>query len=100
MASKSLARYVEIKQQISELEKELEDLKDAVFNEVHAEEGIIDRDEFVIRSYQSPRYKFSDDYDRKNSELKDLRKEEIENGTAVVEGYSEFVKLIFKKGGD
>ena len=100
MASKSLARYVEIKQQISELEKELEDLKEAVFNEVKQEDGEIDRDNFVIRSYENPKYKFSDDYDKKNTELKELRKAEIENGTAVIEGYSEFVKLIFKKGGD
>ena len=97
MANNSLERYIELKQQISELEKELDELKEKVFVDVDAQGGEIDADNYVIRSYKSPRYKFSDTYDSRNTELKELRKKEIDVGIAVVDGYSEFVKLIFKK---
>jgi len=96
MKDTSLDRYIEIKQQISELEKELDELKDQVFSDVEAKGGLIDNDRFVIRSYKNPRYKFSADYEIRASDLKELRKKEIEEGTAVVEGFSEFVKLNIK----
>lgn len=97
MATKSLERYIEIKRQISELEKELDDIKEQVFADVDGQGGEIDDELFVIRSYKSPRYKFSEVYDSKNTELKQLRKQEIDDGIAVIDGYSEFVKLNFKK---
>jgi len=97
MATEPLARYIELKRQISALEKELDELKEQVFADVDSVGGEIDNEKFVIRSYKSPRYKFSEQYDKKNAEVKELRKKEIEEGIAVVDGYSEFVKLNFKK---
>ena len=97
MDSKPIARYVEVKQQITELEKELDELKEAVFADVDGQGGEVDDEKFVIRSYKQPKYKYSESYNQKNSELKELRKEEIESGTATVDGYSEFVKIKFKK---
>lgn len=97
MASESIARYIELKQQISALEKELDDLKETVFADVDGKGGEIDDEKYVIRSYKSPRYKFSDTYDKKNAEVKELRKKEIEDGVATIESHSEFVKLTFKK---
>ena len=97
MASESLARYIELKQEISALEKELDTLKEKVFADVDGQGGEIDDEKFVIRSYKSPRYKFSETYDKKNAEVKELRKKEIDDGIAVIDGYSEFVKLNFKK---
>ena len=97
MSSKPLARYIEIKQQIAALEAELEELRDSVFADVQDKGGQIEDEAWVIRSYKQPRYKFSETYESKNSELKELRKQEIDSGTAVVESYSEYVKLNFRK---
>ncbi len=97
MPSESIERYIELKQQISALEKELDALKEKVFADVDGKGGEIDEEKFVIRSYKSPRYKFSDAYEKKNTEVKELRKKEIEDGIATVESHSEFVKLTFKK---
>jgi hypothetical protein len=79
------------------LEKELDTLKQEVFADVDAQGGEVDSETFVIRSYKSPRYKFSQEYETRNAALKELRNREIEEGIAVVEGYTEYVKLNFKK---
>ena len=100
MTTKSLQRYIEIKQQIGELERELDELKDDVFKAVDKKGGEVAEDSFVIRSYKQPKYKFSSTYESKNSELKELRKSEIESGTAQIDGYSEFVKVRFKAADD
>ncbi len=75
----------------------MDSLKDEVFKTVDSQGEEVDKETFVIRSYKRPKYKFSDEYDTRNSELKALRAAEIDNGTAVVDGYSEFVKINFKK---
>ena len=97
MVSEPLARYIALKQQISELEKELGELKEAVFADVDGQGGEVDEEKFVIRAYKNPKYKFSEAYDQKNTELKDLKKQEIESGVATVDGYSEYVRINFKK---
>ena len=97
MAKKPLERYIELKQQISALEKELDEIKDEVFQWVDGQGGEVAEDTFTIRSYKNPKYKFSETYENQNADLKALRKKEIEDGTAVVDGYSEFVKINFKK---
>ena len=51
----------------------------------------------MIRSYKRPKYKYSDEYNTRNSELKSLRAAEVESGTAVIDGYTEYVKINFKK---
>lgn len=97
MSNEALERYVELKKQISGLEKELDELKDEVFSAVDKDGGEFVQDAYTVRSYKTPKYKYSADYDTKNNELKELRKAEVENGTAVIDGYSEFVKITFKK---
>lgn len=97
MVSQPLSRYIELKQQIAELEKELDELKEAVFSDVDGQGGEVNEEKYVIRSYKQPKYKFSDTYNQKNTELKELRKSEIESGTATIDGYSEYVKINFKK---
>lgn len=97
MPNEKLSRYVEIKRQIAELERELDELKDAVFADVDGQGGEVADEGFVIRSYKTPRYRFSESFEQKNNELKELRKQEIDNGIATVEGWSEFVKLTFRK---
>lgn len=92
----AIARYAEIKRQISELESELEAIKESVLLAVQAEGGQAAREQFVIQVNQRPKYKFSADYDQKNAELKTLRKAEIENGIATLEGNTEFVTIRFK----
>ncbi|MEM7452926.1 MAG: hypothetical protein AAF456_01100 [Planctomycetota bacterium] len=92
-----LELYAWLKQEISNLEKELDGIKDEVFSKVDSAGGESDHGTFVIRSYKRPKYKHSEDYDKKNSELKELRAKEIEDGVATVESYSEFVKINFKK---
>jgi len=89
--------YAWLKQEVSKLEDELDGIKEAVLKEVLAQGEEIDKGDYVIRSQKRPKYKFSDQYDKMNGELKKLRAAEIENGTAVVDGYSEFVKINFKK---
>ncbi len=97
MSDSALSRYVEIKQQIAALEEELDSLKEGVFTEVDARGGEIANESFVIRSYKQPKYRFSQTYEAKNNELKEMKKQEIDDGTAVIDGYSEFVKLNLKK---
>ena len=97
MSNQAVDRYIELKQQIAALEKELDELKEDVFQSVDGQGGEIAGEGFTLRSYKTPRYKFSAEYESKNDELKTLRKSEIESGAATVDGYSEFVKINFKK---
>ena len=92
----SIARFIEIKQQISALEKELDGIKDEVFKTVDACDGEIAEEGYTIKSYKKPKYKFSDNYTAKNEELKQLKKTEIEEGVAVIDGYSEYCMVRFK----
>lgn len=89
--------YGWLKQQISQLEKELDEVKDEVFEAVEKDGGSIERDTFVAKCTKRPKYKFSEVYDQKNEELKTLKKSEIENGVATIDGYSQFVTFRFKK---
>ena len=92
-----LELYAWLKQQISLLEKELDGIKDDVFEIVEKEGGETEKDNFVMKCTKRPKYKFSETYDQKNDELKTLKKEEIENGTATIDGYSQFVTFRVKK---
>jgi len=92
-----IERYAWLKEQISVLEKELDDVKDEVYELVDKEDGQIDRDDFSMKCNKRPKYKFSETYNQKNDELKTLKKSEIENGTAVIDGYSQFVTFRNKK---
>ena len=97
MADQStLQRYVELKQEISKLEDELDIIKEKVFATVDEAGGKFEDDGFVLKTQKRPRYKFSDEYEAKNKELKALKKDEIESGAAVIDGYSEFVTVKLK----
>ena len=96
MADAALERYVELKRQISKLENELDDLKDVIFKSVDTAGGEIAAESYVLKTQKRPKYKYSDEYETKNKALKELKKEEVKNGTAVIDGYSEFVTLKFK----
>lgn len=96
MADAAIERYVELKRQISTLEKELNEIKDSIFKTVDEAGGEVAESAFVVKSQKRPKYKFSDDFETKNKELKELKKAEIENGIASIDGYSEFVTVKFK----
>ena len=96
MADAALERYVELKRQISKLENELDDLKDSIFKSVDTAGGEIAAEGYVLKTQKRPKYKYWDEYETKNKELKEHKKEEVKNGTAVIDGYSEFVTLKFK----
>ena len=96
MSDNALSRYVEIKKEIDKLEEELDLLKDKVFTAVDEAGGEIKDDAFVMKTQKRPKYKFSDEYDAKNKELKALKKDEIESGVATIDGYSQFVTLKLK----
>ena len=89
--------YAWLKQEVSKLEDEMDAIKEDVFKTVDGQGEEIEKDGFVIRSYKRPKYKHSDEYNNKNSELKALRAAEVENGTATIDGYTEYVKINFKK---
>jgi len=89
--------YAWIKQQISVLEDELDAVKDTVFELVEKDGGELEKDDFVFKCTKRPKYKHSDAYGQKNDELKALKKSEIENGVATIDGYSEFVTFRIKK---
>ena len=95
MSNSALERYVEIKQQIAALEKEMDELKGEVFKVVEGDDGSYEGDGFVIKTQKRPKYSFSSAYEAKNNELKELKKMEIENGTAKIESYTEFVTVRF-----
>ena len=96
MADTALERYVELKREISKLEKELDEIKDSIFKVVDEAGGEVAEAAYVLKTQKRPKYKYSDEYETKNKELKELKKEEVKNGTAVIDGYSEFVTLKFK----
>ncbi len=93
----ALQRFIEIKRQMSELEKELDGLKDEVFKTVDSSDGEIADEGFSIKSYKKPKYKFSENYTAKSDELKKLKKSEIDDGIAIIDGYSEYCMVRFKK---
>lgn len=89
--------YAWLKTEISKLEDELDAIKDDVMKAVQSKDGELETDAFTLKTVKRPKYKFSAAYDAKNDELKNLKKEEIEKGIAVIDGYSEFVKINFAK---
>lgn len=93
----AIARYIELKSQISGLEKELDAIKDEVLNAVTTAGGEVAQDNVTLKKQQRPKYKFSEDYETKNAQLSEQKKAEIKEGIATIEGYSEFVTLKIKK---
>lgn len=89
--------YAWLKQEISKLEDELDGMKDDIFKAVDEKGGELEHGDFVFKTQKRPRYKFSEDYDAKNKDLKEQKKKEIEEGVASVSGYSEFVTVREKK---
>lgn len=90
--------YAWLKQEISKLEEEMDHIKEVVYQTVEQAGDEIDKGDYVLRCQKRPKYKFSEQFEQKNGELKVMRAEEIKNGTAVIDGYSEFVRINFKKG--
>lgn len=86
-------KYVALKDEISKLEEELALIKDKVFQAVDDAGGKFEHQKFVLKTQKRPKYKFSDEYEAKNKELKALKKDEIDSGVATIDGYSEFVTL-------
>ena len=78
------------------MERLVDSIKEAIFKQVDGAGGEVAEDTFVLKIQRRPKYKFSDAYETKNQELKDLKKAEIENGTATIDGHSEFVTIKFK----
>lgn len=95
--SEPIELYAWLKDQISTLEKELDGVKDQVFELVDKDGGELEQGKFVFKCVKRPKYKFSESYDQKNEELKALKKSEIENGLAVIDGYSQYVTFREKK---
>ena len=89
--------YGWLKQQIAGLEKELDGIKDEVFELVDKEGGKFETDVFKVSCTKRPKYKYSETYDQKNEELKALKKSEIDNGVATIDGYSQYVTFNVKK---
>ena len=73
MADAAVERYVELKREISKLEKELDDLKDSIFQTVDTAGGEVTEEGYVLKTQKRPKYKYSDEYETKNKELKDLK---------------------------
>ncbi len=92
-----IEKYVSLKKEIARLEDELDELKESIFSKVEESGGKVENEAFVLSSQKRPRYKFSDDYEKKNDELKALKKQEIESGAATISGYSEFVTVKFRE---
>ena len=76
----------------------MDHIKEVVYQTVEQAGDEIDKGDYVLRCQKRPKYKFSEQFEQKNGELKVMRAEEIKNGTAVIDGYSEFVRINFKKG--
>ena len=94
---KEIDRYIELKQQIDKLEDELDGIKENIFKIVDAaEDNKIESDTYTLKSTRRVKYKYSEEYDAKNKELKALKKSEIENKIATEDGFSEYVTLKLK----
>lgn len=95
--SEPVELYAWLKQEISKLEKELDSMKDGIFKAVDEKGGELEHGDYVFKTQKRPRYKFSDDYEAKNTQLKEQKKKEIEDGIASIDSYSEFVTVREKK---
>ena len=94
---KEIDRYIELKQQIDKLEDELDGIKENIFKIVDAaKDNKIESDTYTLKSTRRVKYKYSEEYDAKNKELKALKKSEIENKIATEDGFSEYVTLKLK----
>ena len=94
---KEIDRYIELKQQIDKLEDELDGMKDKIFKIVDAaKDNKIESDVYTLKSTRRVKYKYSEEYEAKNKELKALKKSEIENKIATEDGFSEYVTLKLK----
>lgn len=90
-----IQKYIEIKKEIDKLEEQLDAIKEDVLTITKESDDKIEGDNFVIKRVTREKYKFSDEYEAKNKELKELRKHEIAEKIAVIDGETEYVTLKF-----
>ena len=81
-----IQQYIDLKKQIDELEEKLDLIKDDVLTIAKESDDRIEGDNFVIRRVTREKYSFSDEYEARSRELKELRKHEIKEKIATPDG--------------
>ena len=92
---KKIQQYIDLKKQIDELEEKLDAIKDDVLTITKESDNKIEGDNFVIKRVTREKFTFSDEYEAKSKELKELRKHEIKEKIATPDGVTEYVTLKF-----
>ena len=92
---KKIQQYIDLKKQIDELEEKLDLIKDDVLTITKESDDKIEGDNFVIKRVTREKFAFSDEYEAKSKELKELRKHEIKEKIATPDGVTEYVTLKF-----
>ena len=97
-----LAKYVELKRTVRELESEIESLNETIFSEIENAGGKLTGPGYTISSRQRTNYRFSETHVRKQADidtlreqLKQLEQQEISQGVAVVESQTNIVTVRF-----
>ena len=92
---KKIQQYIDLRKQIDELEEKLDAIKDEVLTITKESDDKIEGDDFVIKRVTREKFTFSDEYEAKSKELKELRKHEINEKIATPVGITEYVTLKF-----
>lgn len=91
-----LQRYADLRRQIQDLEAELEKCKKDATQHVQENGGKVESDTFAASFRSRSTWKYSDAVDKMKEDLKTLRKQEEESGTATKEEGAGYLVLKFK----
>jgi len=88
-----LQRYIELRKQIAELEAEAEALKPTLADFVYEAGGKILCGDFVFRTSVSRSWNYSDTVAELQRQLRDKKRDEVEQGVATLKKETRFVMM-------
>ncbi len=97
MNEKDIARYLEIKAQILQLQEELDRIKPELVVFVRESGGQMKYGDFIFRSHVSRIWSFSEEIQLLQETLRHKKKEEIITGVARLEKETPYVLVTHKK---
>ena len=88
-----LERYIELRKQIAGLEAELEALKPTLTDFVHEAGDKLQCGDFVFRTSVSRSWNYSDTVAELQTQLRDKKRDEVEQGIATLKKETRFVMM-------
>jgi len=88
-----LERIIELRQQISALEDELDELKSTLTPYVHEQGDKVACGDFVFRTSISRSWNYSETVAELQTQLRDKKREEVEQGIATIKKETRFLSM-------